>query len=1782
MSNCGSTHRLQITTLGSNVTRTWIRMADGQVETDAAAIDELESQINNADCNESQVQCWKDRFVEGGLDNTFTRFTHTNQLFTVTFDNGDVDTFIVASATGWTDQVNQMSVGLGGIMPWAVTVDPFCNIQPNGCGGLPAPFVELNKMVARYVGFRVCPGQKVPISVQYTSDQQLKPRELVIQHVETPEVWLDRCLSCEGDNEWKISTTKEPYTPVCAVPCSYVYPELPTTTCSSTSTQGCDDLGDIDPNNDVAITAFIVDCGTDISIEYMVFDVDGALVDYDLVGTFRPGCDPDAVLELPTQGHPTSIVKCYGIDVSSEHIDSNNSTEISFGIGSTGLSGLKWEVSGTGDNALPFTLAIKECIESGNTALINITDPNGVIFQFPADTIGGAGNTDGSGNWYFIGPGAAAGGSGKVKNATLSCGGGSGQAYYCADCENGNGSWRDLETGNTLSVDEVATLKDCKGCEITPYQFTTCASEAITDSNAGVVSIGDGVLFVGEKDCDDIIQSGKQFLLSNQLEIVDGVLTDDCADPLEVETTQECIKDTASVQWVQIKIIDPNNPENPITLYYTVNTSELGIPEGDPSEWSNCSGSINAIVSVKPKCSPTGGEPLADRLFIGDAASGTNHTEWSDAVGAVTMSVAPSPNGTTAIYNGSINGNAYTVEQVDYATLTAPSALTRRNHVIESPVSQGGASLINAGHDNTTGSSLNPNAFLISFTQPIEAWGATFLDTESDNAFANATITLFDAAEIELSSDPIVYPNGEDGGSEAHFIGLTRATADVSYILVATGATASMQNQNSNRLAFGDMRIAQPATSEYTEIVTLVDGELICTVYDSDKNIVTDQTLLAVLEDCPVDNADCWRFAGDCRCYDSNVENCTYINEDNSTDIDFSMNTSTIKWNIQLGQQVEADATGQCIADCIASGSVASIIIIDVDGNTIVFEADTIVQDGTTNSGFWAFTGTGPGGFSGKVRSVTIQCGDSNTGSGKACKEYNCGTSEYRWVNQNGDELTPAQVKSLVECSPEECTEICPICSNENIEIVQCATEANTQVAIGDQIFTVAVRDCNGVIQSSTQYNLSNSNVELTEPVVTESCDPAPDVETIEQCFVDVKGNRWTRILIIDPVDPSMFVEIFYDVNLELGIPDGDPKEWTPCPNDTGVVDRDKSCFEWFGQYYKGWAFTYADGQVQYSLTGQAEDVISGAKPVCCDDCIQVFGCRDGRLAWPLGSVVTMTNGDELDISGLRYSEVAALITNIYGGTYSAPSLGGPQGPNFSQCQGSSRHEIQLYNVPVQVSSIDEMTNFGTFGNCDFTGCLTPDRHCFCVTSKGKVKSQVKRTSKELSKVKTSSTKPGRTLNICRINYLNCDGNIVRTEYEYQGKVLTEEQYIKAGLTEVDCDTPSVTYSPAAVTCATEVVDGTTVALNCQVFTNDNDPTDTFTQYTLADNYVGIGNIGDTYTPTDELTVVPCAPGSITETTECYIAQVDVKGVANAGDSITVVSVTNAVAGTTTYTITHSSSGSEIYVGADPLSDVGIDLNDPATWLLGDCDPEIPVQTFPVIFRGDITCVSVDGNTQYGIPVSINSEVSWFDEELKPLKGDITKLKDCECQSCDECSCPELDQGDSVRFDASGNPLPYPIRFPYTTSPGEIEDFVTAVSVPAVECLTIADPTTLIPVRFYVKDHDLISGNNGSNGFNVNISGTGVLIAESLSNTYDNTTPTNNYGTQLAGVGTTITGTDLSDRWVEFDVPLGELLQGITFITSAVGSVNNPITETIGDLFVYTNFDWSTLNCEGC
>ena len=293
---------------------------------------------------------------------------------------------------------------------------------------------------------------------------------------------------------------------------------------------------------------------------------------------------------------------------------------------------------------------------------------------------------------------------------------------------------------------------------------------------------------------------------------------------------------------------------------------------------------------------------------------------------------------------------------------------------------------------------------------------------------------------------------------------------------------------------------------------------------------------------------------GKTACYGAGIPGAEYTNADNSTDITFSHNASTLKWELDIGQEPGADAITAAIVACINAGEIAEITMTGANGVNTVFSADTIIQDGNANGGFWAFTGTGPGGFADKLSSATLVCGDGNSGVAQqwqvGCDTLNNPILEWRDC-ETGLIIDPAQI---IDCPPTDCAE-------SVVQFIACATEAVTDVTIGDQLLTVAVIDCTNTLVRSTVYNLSNGNAEITDAVNTEACDPEPQVEEIRECIIDKALQQWTQISILDPGTGAVVQTLFINaLTLELGTPEGDPDSWTDCSSDCYSVTQKEIC----------------------------------------------------------------------------------------------------------------------------------------------------------------------------------------------------------------------------------------------------------------------------------------------------------------------------------------------------------------------------------------------------------------------------------------------------------------------------------------------------------------------------------------------------------------------------------------------------------------------------------------------
>ncbi len=253
---------------------------------------------------------------------------------------------------------------------------------------------------------------------------------------------------------------------------------------------------------------------------------------------------------------------------------------------------------------------------------------------------------------------------------------------------------------------------------------------------------------------------------------------------------------------------------------------------------------------------------------------------------------------------------------------------------------------------------------------------------------------------------------------------------------------------------------------------------------------------------------------------------------------------------------------------------------------------------------------------------------------------------------------------------------------------------------------------------------------------------------------------------------------------------------------------------------------------------------------------------------------------------------------------------------------------------------------------------LFPITNCFCAMVSGST------TKKEaVAKERAVSTKPVKAT-ICETLWYNCSQEVVNKTYTIAWKPYTALQFAWIKYTKIECNAPTPTYSAWAVTCTTypDPIDWI-IVLNATVYTNDSNPSDVQTVYTLASNYPTVGNIGDLYIVADEDLLVDCPPWSIIETELCYKALIDIKWIAVAWDTINIQSIENVTAGTTRYTIKHVGSWAIIYAGIDPLTDIGIDPDamNPAEWVVTPCVPT-PVVYGPIDTKE--ICAFVDWGTQ--------------------------------------------------------------------------------------------------------------------------------------------------------------------------------------------------------------------------
>ena len=189
-------------------------------------------------CDEVFMDCGQQKFVENGLDNTYTHFADTNQTLIFTDSEGNTATINVGGPfANFSAQIAAFANALDGFLD-TEQIGTFCT---SGCGGLPQPIVAIPNMKVRYVGYRTCPGDAILVGANYASDQR-KELPLDVSWAETEKTTHDYCIDCNGNISWigEPPVLGEDGEPICFIKCVDDFKETPEPACESESEIGYD------------------------------------------------------------------------------------------------------------------------------------------------------------------------------------------------------------------------------------------------------------------------------------------------------------------------------------------------------------------------------------------------------------------------------------------------------------------------------------------------------------------------------------------------------------------------------------------------------------------------------------------------------------------------------------------------------------------------------------------------------------------------------------------------------------------------------------------------------------------------------------------------------------------------------------------------------------------------------------------------------------------------------------------------------------------------------------------------------------------------------------------------------------------------------------------------------------------------------------------------------------------------------------------------------------------------------------------------------------------------------------------------------------------------------------------------------------------------------------------------------------------------------------------------------------------------------------------------------
>ena len=347
MSCDNKTHKLVVSTLGSQVDRYWIDLKDGQRETDPAVITALEALLDEEDCASGQVDCVESQEWTYGLDNTGTRYNDV-ATYEMTLSDGTVLPFSQdGSSNSWSEQLTELASNIqtaadnAGLVWFSEPrfVDTYnpSNIDgtidgpngtPSGLPGAPSEIIAIaldaGGMAWRYVNIQICPGQPVPVSARRLTSEIYGDGEYSLTTagpVLGPVNKFFVCRECGDEPVWylddSVTEAEAGQIPNCYEPCGVLsqLPPPPNRECEFQISIACDNnnsTNTVDFTNTITRRAEICN-GQQIAVDYFEQDPDddAALIPYELVGDFvdcatgEPVPLPDPLLDCVT---PANLV----------------------------------------------------------------------------------------------------------------------------------------------------------------------------------------------------------------------------------------------------------------------------------------------------------------------------------------------------------------------------------------------------------------------------------------------------------------------------------------------------------------------------------------------------------------------------------------------------------------------------------------------------------------------------------------------------------------------------------------------------------------------------------------------------------------------------------------------------------------------------------------------------------------------------------------------------------------------------------------------------------------------------------------------------------------------------------------------------------------------------------------------------------------------------------------------------------------------------------------------------------------------------------------------------------------------------------------------------------------------------------------------------------------------------------------------------------------------------------------------------------------------------------